>query len=402
MAYTGEQIYDMWSAADVSKLHPSWQAASELNTKLPQRSEQIQRFANALDSIWQGSAASSANSAGARIASAYLQVGDQVDVVQDLTKKQMDSAQQLQRGVQPVPPAPDPAKMACYPGQPPGEAQKAVDQFEAHRSASENNVNRYRDFVGYSQYNANGMPHFVDSQPSGSGDGGSGGGGQAGGSGGSRAGGGAHSLGAGGSGGGSTAGGSGGLSTGSPAAHGAGAPDSAGAPGHSAPQHSSPGQPAPGSPPPGSLHTSNAVPTELPTNGPGYGSPGSGYGGSHPGGSTGLGGMPMGGMGALGGMGGGDSSGSARGYGSGAGGSEAQGPRSGAAAPRGVLGETEQSAPRGGAGSGRGGMPMGGAGRGGKGGEDQEHETASYLVSEEHGDQIVGELPPTVPPVLGE
>lgn len=58
----------------------------------------------------------------------------------------------------------------------------------------------------------------------------------------------------------------------------------------------------------------------------------------------------------------------------------------------------------GGAGAGRGGMggmPMGGGrGAGGKG--DEEHETASYLISEDNGNEIVGELPKTAPPVIGE
>lgn len=48
-----------------------------------------------------------------------------------------------------------------------------------------------------------------------------------------------------------------------------------------------------------------------------------------------------------------------------------------------------------------GGMPMGG-GRGGGGKGDEEHETASYLISEDNGNEIVGELPKTAPPVIGE
>ncbi|WP_020500267.1 hypothetical protein [Sciscionella marina] len=47
-----------------------------------------------------------------------------------------------------------------------------------------------------------------------------------------------------------------------------------------------------------------------------------------------------------------------------------------------------------------GAVPPGGAGR--KGEKDKEHETASYLINEEHGSEIVGEMPMTAPPVIGD
>lgn len=49
------------------------------------------------------------------------------------------------------------------------------------------------------------------------------------------------------------------------------------------------------------------------------------------------------------------------------------------------------------------GMPMGmaGAGGGNKGGEDTEHKTASYLINMENGNELIGDLPPASPPVLG-
>ncbi|WP_156365347.1 WXG100 family type VII secretion target [Sciscionella sediminilitoris] len=47
-----------------------------------------------------------------------------------------------------------------------------------------------------------------------------------------------------------------------------------------------------------------------------------------------------------------------------------------------------------------GAVPPGG--RGGKKKDDEEHETPSYLIHEEHGNQIVGDLDPTAPPVIGD
>lgn len=48
--------------------------------------------------------------------------------------------------------------------------------------------------------------------------------------------------------------------------------------------------------------------------------------------------------------------------------------------------------------------PMGavGAGVGGNRGEDEAHAIPSYLITQENGNAIVGDLPPTVPPVIGD
>jgi hypothetical protein len=44
---------------------------------------------------------------------------------------------------------------------------------------------------------------------------------------------------------------------------------------------------------------------------------------------------------------------------------------------------------------------MGAGGRGGKKEEDKEHKSAAYLVNDDNANDIVGDLPPTVPPVIG-
>ncbi|MQA10729.1 MAG: hypothetical protein GEU98_19680, partial [Pseudonocardiaceae bacterium] len=92
--------------------------------------------------------------------------------------------------------------------------------------------------------------------------------------------------------------------------------------------------------------------------------------------------------------------------GAGAGGAEAgAGGRTGAM-PGGAMGAGEGAAAKGGAAgsaAGRGGgMPMGAAGAGrGQGGEDDEHQRASFLVEDDpHG--IFGTDEKTAPPVIGE
>lgn len=139
------------------------------------------------------------------------------------------------------------------------------------------------------------------------------------------------------------------------------------------------------------------------------GNGGAGHGGAGAGAAGGMpmGGMPMGGMG--GGMGG-DIERSGRGFGGGmrgagqgAAGSGMGGARSGAGglAGEGGLGGRGAAGSAGGAGGRGGGAPMGG-GRGAKGEDDAEHQTASYLVNEDNGSEIVGDLPLTAPPVIGE
>lgn len=140
---------------------------------------------------------------------------------------------------------------------------------------------------------------------------------------------------------------------------------------------------------------------------PGY--PSSGYpGAGGQGGASGQGGgggfMPsMGSQGGGGGSGyGGGGAAGAKGFSSTSGAS-----RAGAGAAAGI-GAEEEGAMRGGAMAGRPGASgaagagaMGAGGRGGKKEEDKEHKSAAYLVNEDNANDIVGDLPPTVPPVIG-
>lgn len=161
------------------------------------------------------------------------------------------------------------------------------------------------------------------------------------------------------------------------------------------------------------------------TGGSGYpggtgGYPGGGYGDPSAAGMGGFG--PAGGFGGAGGYGagggaggaggaGGGRFGGAGGYGAGggAGGSGAGGTK-GAGGMAGAGAAAEAEAARGGMGAGaRGaagaagapGMGAGAQGRGGKKQDDGEHKSAAYLVNEDNANDIVGDLPPTVPPVIG-
>ncbi|GDY31580.1 hypothetical protein [Gandjariella thermophila] len=93
-------------------------------------------------------------------------------------------------------------------------------------------------------------------------------------------------------------------------------------------------------------------------------------------------------------------------FGSGAGtGTRGPGNAAGAAAEEeGMLrrGGVAGAAGRPGAAGTAGAGAMGAGGRGGRGEEDGEHRAAAYLVSEDNGNEIVGGLPLTAPPVIGE
>jgi len=157
----------------------------------------------------------------------------------------------------------------------------------------------------------------------------------------------------------------------------------------------------------------------------GYGAGGYGAGGYGTGGYGAGSGVGTGALGAIGyGAGraagyegasfGPSGSGGSAGYGSGAagsaggnagGGAMGRGATSGVGSSRGAA--AEAGAARGAGGStssgGRGAGGMGGMGGGrGKGDDDYEHNTPSYLITQEHGSEIVGELPLVSPPVIGE
>jgi hypothetical protein len=171
--------------------------------------------------------------------------------------------------------------------------------------------------------------------------------------------------------------------------------------------------------PPGQTSTSSYTPP--PSTGPGGGTPGGGVptgspagtgGGQFDGNGPGAVMGPVGGSGGSfgGGAVGGGSGGSVGrggfgltgGNGPGASGSGAGGTRSGAGSTAGVANEAEMEGGVGAAGrSGASGMPgaMGGRGRGE---EDREHRTASYLTNDDNVNLIIGDFDPVAPPVIGE
>jgi PPE family len=151
------------------------------------------------------------------------------------------------------------------------------------------------------------------------------------------------------------------------------------------------------------------APGQVPGYGaPGYGQPGDGssFGPGSVGGFGPVGGF---GAGADGGVGGGSGRGGvgggvgARGFGAGAqGGSQpGAGNRTGVGGVAGEGGGPGAAAAAGRAGApGVAGSPGMAGGQRGKKEEDQEHKTAAYL-EDDYSDEIVGQLPTTVPPVIG-
>lgn len=143
----------------------------------------------------------------------------------------------------------------------------------------------------------------------------------------------------------------------------------------------------------------------------GYGTNGYGLGGLGGGtGGGGAGGLASFGPTGSGGYGGGGSAGGASGTGgSGTGGAGSAMGRGATSGIGGSAAMAEGAGLRGGGAaggvSGRGGAGMGGGmggGGAGKGDDDYEHNTPSYLITQEHGSEIVGELPRVSPAVIGE
>jgi hypothetical protein len=132
----------------------------------------------------------------------------------------------------------------------------------------------------------------------------------------------------------------------------------------------------------------------------GFGGASGGYRGSGSygsGGSSGAGGYGSGGAGSVGaGSAGSGLSGTGGSVGAGAGASAGAGGGATGAGGGTTAGGTSASGGRGASGG------MGGGRGGGKGEEDFEHNTPSYLITEENGSELVGELPKVAPAVIGE
>ena len=122
-----------------------------------------------------------------------------------------------------------------------------------------------------------------------------------------------------------------------------------------------------------------------------YGGGGGGYGRSVYSGGSG-GGVGGGGVGGSGSGGFGSSAGGSTGVGGGVGAGGGAGAGAGGSAVGGAA-----AGARGAAGGG-----MGAGGRGAKGQDGYEHDTPSYLITEENGSELVGELPKVAPAVIGE
>jgi hypothetical protein len=181
-------------------------------------------------------------------------------------------------------------------------------------------------------------------------------------------------------------------------------PGHPGSPGHTGGgQHVMPHPAPPASPlPTDPSHAGGGSVVPSASGGP-YPGPAAGFG---PGGGPANSGSGFGPGGVAFGPGaGGLGSGGSRGGGAG---SQPSGPgtRSGATAMPAEEGVTSAGAGRPGAGGaggpGAAGGPMGAGARGGRGEADKERRSAAYLVDEQHGNVIVGDLPLTAPPVIGE
>jgi hypothetical protein len=199
-----------------------------------------------------------------------------------------------------------------------------------------------------------------------------------------------------------------------------GGPVGGGSPYQGGPTGGSGGQPGGGSTGPGSTTSQQGWQGGVPGQVSGYGTPGYGQPGSGSSFGPGSGGEFGGGFGPVGGgFGGADSvagggsgrggTGGGRGFGAGGSGAGAQGGNQPGAGNRaGVGGMPGEGGPGaaavgrpGAAGaSGAGGMAGAAGGKGGKKSEDSEHKSAAYL-EDDYSDDIVGELPRAVPPVIG-
>ncbi|MFB9303171.1 hypothetical protein [Kibdelosporangium philippinense] len=435
----GQAIYDNFtSATGAQGLADGAATMNEVVKAYHERGDRIKKIVARMDAVWKGDAAGAAQRGAGPLAVEHGLAAPAMHTAQDLATRQAGSFGDAKNAVIPVPPAPEKVDpLAAF--MVPGALVTYSQQLDAHKAAAQHNVDVMRGYENASVYNMS-MPQsygqIVSDQaeirvasptpPPGPGEGGgSGGGGQGPGPGSGPVvpprlpgrGGGSVQSGSGG-GGSSAPGGPGGLGGGNDAGGGGGQ-------GVTPPQHGT--NPGGYVPPPtqgGGLPIGPGIPGGggLPQGGQatgfggglpiGPGIPGggglpqggqaTGFGGGLPGVSFPLGGAggEAGGSGGAGGRGPGVSGGPGSGAGQGPGGAGGRPGASPVAEP--VAGQN--AATRGGGVAGRGGGPGGmpvGAGAGkGSGGEDEEHQRASFL-QEPDPDSVFGTDEVTAPPVIG-
>jgi hypothetical protein len=425
MFMDGKAIYENFTdATGAQGLADGAATMSEVVKAYHERGDRIKQIVGRMDAVWKGDAAGAAQRGAGPLAVEHGLAAPAMDTAQDLATRQAGSFGDARNAVVPVPPAPgkvDP--LAAFMN--PGALVTYGQQVEAHKTASQHNVDVMRGYENASAYNMS-MPDSYGqitsdqaeirvaspTPPPDAGDSGEepprpgsgpdkptypgGGGGQSG------------------SGGGSGRGGGGGSSGpdipggGVPGGGGSGPGDGSGPGGLVVPppqQGTNPGGYVP--PPPPGVGPGGVLP--VGPSGPGGGMPQSGQG-------TGFGGggLPGVGIGPVGVPGGGGRGGSGTGSGVGAGGrgpgngggSGSGGPGAGGRSGAGLIGEPvsgQASGARGGGVAGRGGpggMPMGaGAGKG-RDGQDEEHVHASFL-QEPDPESVFGTDETTAPPVIG-
>ncbi|RJQ70996.1 WXG100 family type VII secretion target [Pseudonocardiaceae bacterium YIM PH 21723] len=414
---SAHEIYDkIRNGPGAGTLAAAQQAANDLKALHGQIEQRISQLVSKMESAWEGDASQN-TATGAKPLALALQLSQpKLNTAQDLLGRQAGSFQDAFNGVHPVEDkAPENNFLnRMTPGT--TELDSKIDKYKAD---SENNVRVYNTYSGASNYNGTGMPtnypdikmdqSAIEIDPAKSPGTGSGTGtGTGGGSTGSRSGGGGHvgSV--------DVGSGTGGTSN--------GAADRPGT--YTPPPDTHIGQSGTG----GSTGTGGAGGTggggnlpgqsgggQLPGQGGVVGVPGGRVPGGTSGGKVGAGGKvaagtgsggagAKGGGGAVGAKGGGAGGGKVGGIGGG--GSVGAGSGGGLGKGAGAFGVEPEGGTRAGAAgrpgaAGQSGMGgMGGAGARGSKSEDEEHETASYLQND-YLDEIVGDLPPTAPPVIG-
>ncbi|WP_066903317.1 hypothetical protein [Millisia brevis] len=386
--YSHQQMYDLVQALQPGSMSQAAGLWIDAGTSVKQSSTGLMLAAIAeLDHNWKGGAADEVRAMVGRINQGAIDTGSVMQSV-GMRMNQATTAAEALKSTMPPPAQPVPLPMDVL-GSPVTAYAAAEQRAEEQRRQAIELLNSI--YTPQLRPTGDAVPAFGSpTSGSGGGAGGAAGGGAATGAGtGSGAGG--SALGPGGFG--------GGTGTGTPADTSAAAAGDAGGPAGSA---------ANGSTAPGSGSTSpQGAGANQPGGAAGVPPAGAGVGSTRPAASSGSG---VGGFGVPGGSAGAGSAGGGRGgsTGGGAGGSGAGRPGAGgglggvAGAGPGVIGGGGVAG-GGGVGTRPGYMPMGmmPASRG-AGGDDAEHRAASYLVDPENRNELIGEIPATVTPVLGE
>lgn len=154
-----QQIYDNFqTGVGGNGLSQAAAVVKELVAAYEERADSITQLTGRMESAWRGDAAGAAQRGAGPLAVEHALAAPDMNVAQDLSNRQVGSFDQARTAVTPVPPMPD--KPSVWENVTSlGDADRTYEgKLSEHNKAAENNVAVMRSYADASDHNVGGMP----------------------------------------------------------------------------------------------------------------------------------------------------------------------------------------------------------------------------------------------------